>query len=74
MPTTGFFISQYIEGSSFNKAIELYNNTGGALDLSDFVIGRISNGGTDIEATITLSGTLAADTNPPPSNLRAAAG
>ena len=31
---TDLFISEYIEGSSFNKAIEIYNGTGGAVDLA----------------------------------------
>ena len=30
---TELFMSEYIEGSSFNKAIEIYNGTGGAVDL-----------------------------------------
>ena len=32
--TTDLFISEYIEGSSFNKAIEIYNGTGSAVDLA----------------------------------------
>ena len=28
------FFSEYIEGSSFNKAIEIYNGTGSSVDLS----------------------------------------
>ena len=31
---TELFISEYIEGSSFNKAIEIYNGTGAAVDLA----------------------------------------
>jgi predicted extracellular nuclease len=31
---TDLFISEYIEGSSFNKAIEIYNGTGSDVDLS----------------------------------------
>ena len=31
---TDLIISEYIEGSSFNKAIELYNGTGATVDLS----------------------------------------
>ena len=29
------FFSEYIEGSSFNKALEIYNATGATVDLSD---------------------------------------
>ncbi len=56
----GVFFSEYVEGSSNNKAVEIFNNTGADIDLADYNIGRISNGGTDVEATIALSGTLAA--------------
>ncbi|MCI4661894.1 MAG: lamin tail domain-containing protein [Neomegalonema sp.] len=51
-------ISEYVEGSSNNKALELYNATDSVIDLSTYTIGRISNGGTDVEAIISLSGTL----------------
>ena len=30
-------ISEYIEGSSYNKAIELYNGTGSDVDLSQYL-------------------------------------
>ncbi len=29
------FFSEYIEGSSNNKALEIYNDTGAAIDLAD---------------------------------------
>ena len=32
--TTDVFISEYVEGSSNNKAIEIFNGTGAAIDLS----------------------------------------
>ena len=32
---TDLLISEYVEGSSYNKAIELYNGTGKTIDLSD---------------------------------------
>jgi predicted extracellular nuclease len=38
------FFSEYIEGSSNNKAIEIYNPTGGDIDLVDYVVKRHSNG------------------------------
>lgn len=38
------FISEYIEGSGNNKAIELYNPTGNPIDLSDYVLVRYRNG------------------------------
>ncbi|NNM15946.1 MAG: hypothetical protein HKO56_04745, partial [Bacteroidia bacterium] len=51
-------ISEYGEGSSNNKWVEIYNGTGSPVDLSDYEIWRVSNGGTWPEATISLSGTL----------------
>jgi len=56
------FFSEYIEGSSYNKALEIYNPTGAAVDLAAgvYTIQQYSNGGTSASATITLTGTLAA--------------
>ncbi|MDA8744251.1 lamin tail domain-containing protein [Rubripirellula amarantea] len=50
------FISEYIEGSSNNKAIELYNNTGATLSLDGYSLSRYSNGGTS-PSTITFTAT-----------------
>ncbi|MCB9260759.1 MAG: T9SS type A sorting domain-containing protein [Flavobacteriales bacterium] len=52
------FFSEYIEGSSNNKAIEIYNPTGSAIDLSDYAILRL-NGGVSTTDTFYLSGSLA---------------
>lgn len=52
------FISEYVEGSSFNKAIELYNGTGAPVDLSDYTIEVYFNGSTSANTTIELTGTL----------------
>lgn len=38
------FISEYIEGSNNNKALELYNPTDKAIDLKDYRLTRWSNG------------------------------
>lgn len=43
-PEKDLFFSEYIEGGSYNKALEIYNGTGTDVDLSDYVI-RVSNGG-----------------------------
>jgi predicted extracellular nuclease len=59
MPLPDLFISEYIEGSSNNKALEIYNGTGAAVDLSVYSIGLYSNGAVTGLFT-TLSGTLAA--------------
>lgn len=59
-PTPELFISEYIEGSSNNKAIEIYNPTGAAVDLSQYTIKQFTNGATTTTTMSTLSGTLAA--------------
>ncbi|NQV30214.1 MAG: lamin tail domain-containing protein [Candidatus Marinimicrobia bacterium] len=46
---TDLFFSEYVEGSSSNKAIELYNPTDAAIDLSGYTIGGTSNEATDWE-------------------------
>ncbi|MCD4796021.1 MAG: lamin tail domain-containing protein, partial [Candidatus Cloacimonetes bacterium] len=46
------FFSEYIEGSSYNKALEIYNGTGTTIDLTDYQLWQISNGGTWYEYTI----------------------
>jgi hypothetical protein len=56
----GFIISEYIEGSSNNKAIELYNGTLGSIDLSGYKVALYSNGSATAGATLVLSGALAA--------------
>ena len=57
---TDLFISEYIEGSYNNKAIELYNPTNEAIDLSKYSLSRWSNGQTTPLNTI-LSGTIEAN-------------
>ena len=41
------FFSEYVEGSSQNKAIEVYNPTNATIDLSSYTIERYSNGATN---------------------------
>ena len=40
------FFSEYVEGSSNNKAIEIFNGTGAPVDLSQYTVKLASNGGT----------------------------
>lgn len=42
--TSGLFFSEYAEGSSNNKYLEIYNGTGATVDLSLFSISSCSNG------------------------------
>ena len=52
------YISEYIEGSSYNKAIELYNPQDTKLDLSFYTLELYSNGKSAANASLTLSGEL----------------
>ena len=51
-------IATYVEGSSWNKALEIYNGTGKAVDLSKYSIQKQANGAGDFGSGIQLSGTL----------------
>lgn len=56
------FFSEYVEGSSTNKAIEIYNGTGADVDLSNYTLVQFNNGATRTTGTrfaLQLSGTLA---------------
>lgn len=59
---TDLFISEYIEGSSNNKALELYNGTGASIDLGTgaYSIQMFFNGNTTAGLTINLTGTVPA--------------
>ncbi|MEM0911225.1 MAG: ExeM/NucH family extracellular endonuclease [Pseudomonadota bacterium] len=54
------FFSEYIEGSSNNKAIEIVNTTGGAADLTGYTVEVYSNGNASPNATLELTQTVAA--------------
>lgn len=55
------FFSEYVEGWSQNKAIEVYNPTNATIDLSNYTIERYSNGATNSSAggITNLTGMLA---------------
>ncbi len=58
---TDLFFSEYVEGSSFNKALEIYNTTGVAVDLAagNYTLERYNNGSSSASATINLTGVIA---------------
>lgn len=53
------FISEYVEGTGNNKALELYNPTEQAISLSDYAIKVYFNGSSTVTTTINLQGTVA---------------
>ncbi len=57
--STELFFSEYIEGSSNNKALEIANFTGNSIDLSAYSIQKVSNGSGSWIDEYVLSGTLA---------------
>ena len=59
---TELFISEVVEGSSNNKAVEIYNPTASAVDLSagDYTVKMYFNGSATSTLTVALTGTLAA--------------
>ena len=58
---TELFFSEYIEGSSNNKALEIYNGTGSAVDLAagGYSVQMFFNGGSTAGLTVNLTGTVA---------------
>ena len=58
---TELFFTEYIEGTSNNKALEIYNGTGSAINLSTgaYTVQMYFNGNAAAGLTINLSGTVA---------------
>lgn len=58
---TELFISEYVEGSSNNKALEIYNGTGAAVDLGGggYAVRVYANGASTAGTTVPLTGTVA---------------
>lgn len=54
------YFSEYIEGSSSNKAIEIYNPTASTIDLSNYSVYLYGNGATIATDTLMLTGTITA--------------
>lgn len=59
-PVHNLFFSEYIEGSSNNKAIEIYNASGQSVDLSRYQVELYRNGAATPGNTLIMSGILAA--------------
>lgn len=59
---TDLIISEYVEGSSSNKYIEIYNGTSSSINLSDYQLRLYANGSSSVTTSNTLSGSLGANT------------
>ncbi len=60
-PIVDLFFSEYIEGTSNNKALEIYNGTGTTVDLGagGYNVQMFFNGSTSAALTLNLTGTIA---------------
>lgn len=58
-PAGVLYFSEYIEGSSNNKALEIANTSGSTESLSGYIVKKETNGGGTWSTGISLSGTLA---------------
>ena len=52
------FFSEYVEGSSHNRALEIYNPTSNTVDLSNYTIERYANGSAFASDIMSLYGNL----------------
>jgi uncharacterized protein len=59
---TELFFSEYVEGTSNNKALEIYNGTSGAVNLATgaYSVQMFFNGSTSAGLTVNLTGSVAA--------------
>lgn len=59
-PCSNLFFSEYLEGASNNKAVEIYNPTNATVNLTDYVFYRYNNGSPTPTDSLFPQGTLAA--------------
>lgn len=52
------FFSEYIEGTSNNKALEIFNGTGATVNLGDYRVQLFNNGNSNVNSQLSLSGLL----------------
>jgi len=53
-PCTELYFSEYLEGSSNNKALEIYNPTNAAINLAAYSVKAYNNGGTSVSNSLQL--------------------
>ncbi|MBS1569024.1 MAG: lamin tail domain-containing protein, partial [Bacteroidetes bacterium] len=59
VPASGLFFSEYVEGGSNNKYVEVFNGTGSTVNLANYALQLFANGASSPTVSDTLSGTLA---------------
>ena len=59
--SANLIISEYVEGGSNNKAVELYNTSASEISLDGYTLTLYSNGSTTATSSIDLTGPLAAN-------------
>ncbi|WP_158250378.1 endonuclease [Aquimarina sp. I32.4] len=59
---TALFFSEYVEGSSNNKTLEIANFTGASINLSGYTVKKQTNGSGGWTGTLSLSGVLERNT------------
>lgn len=57
-PCSELFFSEYIEGTSSNKAVEIYNPSTTAIDLTNYSVRVYTNGSSAVSSSLTLTGML----------------
>lgn len=57
----GLYFSEYVEGSSNNKALEIYNSSANSVDLSGHAVELYFNGSNSAGLTINLTGNIPAN-------------
>tara|TARA_R110000851_G_scaffold1274_3_gene4613 strand:- start:2659 stop:5274 length:2616 start_codon:yes stop_codon:yes gene_type:complete len=60
MANADVLISEYVEGSSYNKAIELYNNSDVEIDLTGYKLVRYKDGDTVAEEMVVFADSISA--------------
>ncbi len=60
-PATELFFSEYVEGSSNNKALEIANFTNNSISLSNYSVARNGNGSGGWGTPVSLIGTIASN-------------
>jgi hypothetical protein len=55
---TGLILSEYVDGKNHNDAVEIYNGTAHAVDLSDYLLRVYDGNSQNPNASVSLTGTL----------------